>query len=73
MEPTSQIFLAGALMAGAYAAAKALGRLARRRRDEFAELARKAAASRAEKNRPRDLGMLQPNEQGIYVPENRHR
>lgn len=62
MEPTSQIFLAGALMAGAYAAAKALGR----------RFARKAA-SRAEQNQPRDLGMLQPNTQGVYVPENRPR
>jgi len=67
MEPTSQIFITGLLVAGAYSAYKALSRMVARRRDDVTDFARRATGA-AE---PRDLGRLEPNEQGVYVPVRR--
>lgn len=68
MEPTSQILFTGLLMAGAYAAFRALGRVARRRRDEVADFARRATQAAAERQEPKDLGTLHRDERGVYVP-----
>ena len=64
MEPTSQILLTGLLVAGMYSAFKAVERMFGRRRETMTDFAARAGHA-AE---PRDLGMLHPGEDGVYVP-----